>query len=112
MSSVPPPPPPPPGSYPPGSYSTGPTGPQLQNGPGTTSLVTGILSFFLCPLILSIVAIVTGMKGEQLAAQGLANNGETARWGKILGWVSLIVYGAFIVLGMIFGLFGAVFGDN
>ncbi len=79
MSTTPPPPPPPP----PGSYGTPAAGggPALQNGPGTTALVTGILSLFVCPVILSIVAIVQGNKGEQLAAQGLANNGDMAKWG-------------------------------
>lgn len=102
MSTTPPPPPPPP----PGAYGApGPGGPAMQNGPGTTALITGILSFFLCPIILSIVAIVQGSKGEQLAAQGLADNGELAKWGKILGIVSLVVYAVFALLSLIFGWF-------
>lgn len=84
----------------------------MQNGPGTTALVTGILSFFLCPIILSIVAIVQGSKGEQLAAQGLANNGDLAKWGKILGIISLALSIIGILLAIIFGLFGAIFGGN
>lgn len=102
MSTTPPPPPPPP----PGAYGApGPGGPAMQNGPGTTALITGILSFFLCPIILSIVAIVQGSKGEQLAAQGLADNGELAKWGKILGIISLVVYGIFALLSLVFGWF-------
>lgn len=109
MSTTPPPPPPPP----PGSYGAPqPGGPAMQNGPGTTALVTGILSFFLCPIILSIVAIVQGSKGEQLAAQGLANNGDLAKWGKILGIISLALSIIGILLAIIFGLFGAIFGGN
>ena len=108
MSTTPPPPPPPP----PPNYSVpGGGGPAMQNGPGTTALVTGILSFFLCPIILSIVAIVQGSKGEQLAAQGLANNGDLAKWGKILGIISLVLAIVGIILGIIFGIFGAIFGN-
>lgn len=84
----------------------------MQNGPGTVALITGILSFFVCPVILSIVAIVQGGKGERLAAQGLADNGELAKWGKILGWISLALFVVFLVLGIVFGLFGAIFGGE
>ena len=109
MSTTPPPPPPPP----PASYPGGvPGGPQMQNGPGTTALITGILSFFLCPIILSIVAIVQGNKGEQLAAQGLADNGDLAKWGKILGIISLVLAILGVILAIIFGVFGAIFGDG
>lgn len=107
--NTPPPPMPPPPPPPPGSYPTGPVGPQWQNGSGTTALVTGILSFALCPIILSIVAIVAGNRGEKLAAQGLANNGETARWGKILGWVSLIAY---TVMAFSLSIFGVIVRNN
>lgn len=81
----------------------------MQNGPGTTALVTGILSFFLCPIILSIVAIVQGSKGEQLAAQGLADNGDLARWGKILGIISLVLFAVLLILELFFGILSAIF---
>ncbi len=59
-----------------------------QNGQGTTSLVTGILGLLCCGL-LSIVAVITGMKGQKLAAQGLATNGGSAKAGLILGWIGI-----------------------
>ncbi|MEO6821173.1 MAG: DUF4190 domain-containing protein [Candidatus Nanopelagicales bacterium] len=59
-----------------------------QNGQGTAALVTGILGLLCCGL-LSIVAIITGMKGQKLAAQGLATNGGSAKAGLILGWVGV-----------------------
>lgn len=72
---------------------------------GTASLVLGILSFFICPIIFSVAAILTGIQGEKLAAQGLANNGETARWGKILGIVSLVAYGVVAIFFFFSGYF-------
>jgi len=105
MSTNPPMPPPPPSAYPP----AGAGGPAMQNGPGVVALVTGILSFFTCPIILSIVAIVSGSKGEKLAAQGLADNGDLAKWGKILGIVSIVLYTIFIAFALVFGLFEEIF---
>lgn len=108
MSTTPPPPPPPPPPAYPGPAGGGPA---MQNGPGTTAFVTGILSFLVCPIILSIVAIVQGSKGEQLAAQGLANNGDLAKWGKILGIISLVLAIIGFILALVFGIFGAIFGS-
>lgn len=68
----------------------------MQNGTGTTALITGILGLLCCGL-LSIVAIITGMKGQKLAAQGLANNGGAAKAGLILGWIGIALW----ILGVI-----------
>jgi len=84
MSTTPPPPPPAP-------MPTGGGGGQQDNGSGTIALVTGILSFFVCPIILSIVAIVFGRKGMAAAAAGTADNGGQAKAGYIMGIISLIL---------------------
>lgn len=77
------------------------------------SLVTGILSFVFCPLLLGIAAIVTGMMSRKAADQGLANNRGMGTAGLILGWinVALVLVGVvlFIVLlgaGLLSGGFG------
>jgi hypothetical protein len=88
MSTTPPPPPPMP---------TGGGGGTQDNGSGTIALITGILSFFVCPIILSIVAIVFGKKGMAAAAAGTADNGGQAKAGYIMGIISLILGIIFII---------------
>lgn len=80
---------------------TGGAGGTQDNGSGTIALVTGILSFFVCPIVLSIVAIIFGKKGMAAAAAGTADNGGLAKAGYIMGIVSLI-------LGIIFIIFYVV----
>ncbi len=88
MSTTPPPPPPRP---------TGGGGGTQDNGSGTIALITGILSFFVCPIILSIVAIVFGKKGMAAAAAGTADNGGQAKAGYIMGIITLILGIIFII---------------
>ena len=92
MSTTPPPPPPMP---------TGGGGSTQDNGSGTIALVTGILSFFVCPIVLSIVAIVFGKKGMAAAAAGTADNGGQAKAGYIMGIISLILAIIFIIFYVI-----------
>jgi uncharacterized membrane protein len=68
-----------------------------ENSNGTIALVTGILSFFVCPVVLSIVAIVFGRKGLASVAAGRADNGGQAKAGYIMGIVSLILFVVFII---------------
>ncbi|WP_369373502.1 DUF4190 domain-containing protein [Promicromonospora sp. Populi] len=62
------------------------------------SLVTGILSYILCPLLLGIAAIITGTMGRRAADEGLANNRGMATAGLVLGWVNV----GLSVLGIVF----------
>lgn len=78
------------------------------------SLVTGILSFVFCPLLLGIAAIITGTMSRKAADQGLANNRGMATAGLILGWINV----ALVVLGILFfvialgaGLLSGGFGE-
>lgn len=87
MSATPPPPPPPP-AMPMGVPGADPT---ADNSKGTWALVTGILSFFCCGIILGIVAIVLGVQGRKAAANGTATNGGAATAGMVLGIIGLIV---------------------
>ena len=77
------------------------------------SLITGILSYVFCPLVLGIAAIITGTMSRKAADQGLANNRGMGTAGLILGWinVALVLVGVvlFIVLlaaGLLSGGFG------
>jgi hypothetical protein len=65
------------------------------------SLVTGILSYVTCPLLLGIAAIVTGTMGRRAADDGLANNRGMATAGLILGWINV----ALAILGVVFFIF-------
>ena len=89
---------------PPPPMSAGGGGSTQDNGSGTIALVTGILSFFVCPVILSIVAIVYGKKGMAAAAAGTADNGGQAKAGYIMGIISLILAVIFIILYVILGV--------
>ncbi|MEY4170011.1 MAG: hypothetical protein RLZ94_1084, partial [Actinomycetota bacterium] len=73
------------------------------NGSGTIALVTGILSFFVCPVILSIVAIIYGKKGMAAAAAGTADNGGQAKAGYIMGIISLILFVVLLIIYIIAG---------
>ena len=101
MSTTPPPPMPP--------AAAGGGGGTQDNGSGTIALVTGILSFFVCPVILSIVAIIYGKKGMAAAAAGTADNGGQAKAGYIMGIISLIL---FVVLLIVYIIAGAALFAN
>lgn len=86
--------------------------PPPKNDLGVWSLVTGILSWILCPLILGIVAIFTGNASRRAVREGLANNPGSATAGLILGWINVGLVGVFVlwwVAIVIFGLLGAAF---
>ncbi len=104
MSTTPPPPPPAP-------MPTGGGGGQQDNGSGTIALVTGILSFFVCPIILSIVAIVFGRKGMAAAAAGTADNGGQAKAGYIMGIISLII-GIIVIILYVVVIAGIIASSN
>ena len=105
MSTTPPPPPPP--AMPTGGGAGG----TQDNGSGTIALVTGILSFFVCPIILSIVAIIFGKKGMAAAAAGTADNGSMAKAGYIMGIVSLIL-GIIVIIFYVVVIGGLIASGN
>ncbi len=76
--------------------STGPQtapgmGGQQANSKATWSLVGGILSITLCGVIVGIAAIIVGKQAQaEIAASGGLQGGENlAKWGIILGWLSV-----------------------
>lgn len=64
------------------------------------SLISGIASFFILPLLGAIVAIITGSmaKKEILQSAGRMTGEGMARWGTILGWLNI----AFSLIGICF----------
>ena len=93
---------------PPQQYGYAP--PPPKNDLGVWSLVTGILSWILCPLVLGIVAVATGNASRKAIRAGLANNSGAATAGLILGWINIALFGAGILiwLGIVLvGLLGA-----
>ncbi len=77
---------------------------EAKNNLGMVSVVTGILSFIV-PVILSIVAIVTGHLGLGAARRGEASNKGLSIAGLILGYLTLIgsIVGGIIVFALVVG---------
>ena len=67
------------------------SGPKEINKKATSSLIGGILGLTLCGVILGIAAIIVGKQAQaEIAASGGLQGGENrAKWGIILGWVSV-----------------------
>ncbi len=66
------------------------------------SLISGIASFFIVPLLGAIAAIITGnMAKKEIKQSGGRLTGEgMAQWGTILGWVNI----GFSVIGICLGI--------
>jgi ABC-type antimicrobial peptide transport system permease subunit len=67
------------------------SGTKVVNKKATYALVGGILGITFCGVILGILAIITGKQAQaEIAASGGLEGGENrAKWGIILGWVSV-----------------------
>lgn len=102
MSSIPPPPPnmgPPPG-YTPYGEGGGYAQPS-QSGKATASMVLGIIGIFVCPIVLSVLAIVFGVqaRNEINASGGRILGSSKATAGLTLGIIGLVLMPVwFIVL--------------
>ena len=66
------------------------------------SLISGIASFFIVPLLGAIAAVITGnmAKKEIRQSAGRLSGEGMATWGMILGWVNI----ALSVIGLCLGL--------
>ena len=90
------------------------TPPPPKNDLAVWSLVTGILSYVMCPILLGVAAIITGTMGRKAADEGLADNRGMATAGVILGWVNIGLSVLGIVLFFVLlsaGLLAGAFGD-
>jgi hypothetical protein len=77
------------------------------------SLITGILSYVMCPILLGVAAIITGTMGRKAADEGLADNRGMATAGVILGWVNIglsvlgiVLFFVLLSAGLLAGAFG------
>lgn len=75
-----------------------------KNDLGVWSLVTGILSWILCPVVLGIAAIATGNASRRAVREGQANNPGMATAGLILGWVNVGLVGGIFAVWLLFML--------
>lgn len=97
----------PPAAQPPVPYG----GPQVayvmpmpKNDLAIWSLVTGILSWIMCPLVLGVAAIVTGHASRKAVREGQANNVGAATAGLILGWLNVVVVVGGLLIWLIFAV--------
>ena len=112
--------PPAPAGYPPyGAYPSQPAYPgyppypviiaQGASTPGeaTAALVLGILGIFVCPFIMSVMAIVFGIKAKNMidASGGYLGGRGMAQAGLVLGIVGLFLYTILIILSAATGGF-------
>lgn len=73
------------------------------------SLISGIASFFIVPLLGAIAAIITGnmAKKEIKESAGRLTGDDMAKWGMILGWVNIGLSLIGLCVGMLI-LFGVI----
>jgi hypothetical protein len=69
------------------------SGKKETNSKATWSLVGGVLGLTACGVIFGILAIIVGKQAQaEIAASGGLQTGENrAKWGIILGWISVVL---------------------
>jgi hypothetical protein len=89
-------------------YSSAPGGGQQDPGQtlGIVALVASIASFFIVPLIGSIVGIICGRMARTKSREAGFGDNALGKWGFIIGIISLIL----AVVGIIFGIIIAIIG--
>ena len=87
-------------------WGSAPPRPPETNGKAITALVLGIGGFLVCPIVLSVAAIIIGgqARNEIRASQGRQTGDGMAKAGVILGWVSLALTVLFIIGIIAFGV--------
>jgi hypothetical protein len=100
-----------PGYEQPPSYSAPPNSTMA-----VVSLISGILGWFVLPLIASLVAVVTGhmAKKEIRESRGRVGGDGLATAGLIMGYSSLVIWGlgaCCVIILFVLPLFGMVFFD-
>jgi uncharacterized membrane protein YvbJ len=85
----------------------GATAARRTEGTAIASLVLGILGIVMCPLILSIAAIVLGSQAKaKIAAERGLEGEQLAKAGIVLGWIG-VAWGVLVML-VFFGSFASV----
>lgn len=94
-------------AYPPAVYVYGPR----TNGSAVASLVVGILSWFLCPIIGGVIAVVLGHIARREIGRSGESGGGLAIAGLILGYAHIFFYGIFAIFWLVvFGGIAALIG--
>lgn len=83
-------------------------------GKATAALVLAIVSYFTCPLILAIVALVLANSASRdIAASGGRLEGEsTLKTARIVAWVNIVLFGAIAAFALISIVVVTVLGSN
>ncbi|HXB04905.1 MAG TPA: DUF4190 domain-containing protein [Candidatus Angelobacter sp.] len=81
------------------------------NSLAVVSLVSGIVSWFVCPLVGGIVAVISGhMAHSQLKRSGEGGSGM-ATAGMVLGYIHLAAWAVFLIFWLlVFGGLAAILG--
>lgn len=84
-------------------YREGPSIYQQNSSLAVISLIAGIASFFIVPLLGAVAAIITGNMAKKEIAESAGHlTGEgMAKWGMILGWVNIGLSVVGICLGVL-----------
>ena len=69
------------------------SGKKETNSKATWSLIGGVLGLTACGVIFGILAIIVGKQAQaEIASSGGLQGGENrAKWGIILGWISVVL---------------------
>lgn len=98
MSQIPPPPPmgPPPGYQPYGGFNQTPR----SLGKATAAMVCGIIGLVICPIVLSVLALVFGIqaRGEIDRNPGAYTNRGQAQAGFVLGIIGLALIPLWVII--------------
>lgn len=85
-------------AYPPAVYAYGPR----TNSLAIASLVTGILSWVLCPFLAAVLAVIFGHVARGQVKQSGEGGGGMALAGLILGYVNIGLSAVFVVFYILF----------
>ena len=93
------------------TYQNSPQGyAQQTSSLAVISLIAGIASFFIVPVIGAIAAVITGNMAKKEIRQSGGRYGGMgmAKWGVILGWINIAfgLLGACFVILAVLGVFG------
>jgi hypothetical protein len=99
MSSMPPPP-----SEEVAGHAGPPDAHRIGESDGTMALIFGIIGIFIVPL--SLVAVYFALRGQRAIAEAGVPAGSSLRWGRVLAWVSLLVFVVVIAVAIVAAVTG------
>jgi uncharacterized membrane protein len=88
-----------------------PLGPPVPDGMAVASLVLGIVSIILVPVISGILAVVFGHVSNGTARREGRRSSQQANWGLILGYLGLVLWVIVIVVIVVNASHGSSYAD-